>query len=57
VVDRFVSVLMTFNDPNPGCFKVTVEYLNTVHLMDKVTNRKPYPFFRMEPLSMTLSDL
>ena len=55
---------MTLSDPNPG-FKVTVylevEYLKkTVGFREKLlknTNRKPYTFYRMVQLSMTLSDL
>jgi len=55
---------MTLSDPNPG-LKVTVylevEYLKKRCILGtkllKNTNRKPYTIYRMEQLSMTLSDL
>jgi len=55
---------MTLSDPNPG-FKVNVylqiEYLKKRRVLGtellKNTNRKSYMFYRMIPLSMTLSDL
>ena len=61
VADRSVSVPMTLSDPNMG-FKVTV-YLQVKYFINLGTkllqnsNRKPYPIFRMVPLSMTINDL
>jgi len=64
VPDRTVSSSMTLSDPNPGfqghgvlTSRISKKRCVLGTKLLKNTNRKPYPVYRMVPLSMTLSDL